>query len=80
MFVYYIFRTPDFLRRLCYGKKITPESLRDRLHDEYKSQPTTFFAELGRLIHDMHDFGCGSRRIAKGNCLYSCFRKGSKTP
>ena len=64
-----IFRVPDFLRRLMFGRKVTPESVRDRLVEEHKSQPTSFFLELGKLITDMHDFQQSSRRIARGEFL-----------
>ena len=50
-----------------FGKKVTADALRDRLAEEYKNQPTTFFAELGRLICDMHDYQKSSQKICKGD-------------
>ena len=57
-----------------FGKKVTAEGLRDRLAEEYKNQPATFFSELGRLIADMHDYQKSSQKICKGSFIICSYK------
>ena len=61
-----LFSTPDMLRRMMFSRKVTPESVRDRLVEEHSGHPHGFFLEMGRLLTDFHDFQASVRKIARG--------------
>ena len=54
-----------------FGRKISPESVRDRLIEERPVYGDAFFLELGKLLVDMHDHQILCRRICKGKIFLS---------
>ena len=49
-----------------FGKKITPESVRERLIEEQSTFGSGYFMELAKLLTDMHDYQQLARRLCKG--------------
>ena len=54
------------LRRMMFSRKVTPDSVRERLIEEHSGNPQLFFTEMGRLLTDLHDFQASVRKIARG--------------
>ena len=57
-----------------YNKKVTKETVKERLAEEYRSRPGTFFDEIGALVADFHDYQQSCRKICRGNLFYLWWR------
>ena len=49
-----------------FNKKVTRDTVRERMIEEHKARPGTFFHELGSLVADFHDFQQATRKICRG--------------